>query len=343
MSFIKYFFPSKFRQKLQSAFNKINFIYTKAQQDNILWCNEPERQFIIRNFGDVTELPDFIDRFKRLINGLDEDSVATLIKVISYQKRIISSNEKEIDLFSENEKKQLKIINDEFEHEIIKLKDDIYAYKNYLLPINHFEKSVFYYKHGIDGLKHKEHVNNSSIIDVGGFIGDSALVFSSLHPRQIISFEPIPDNRTVFEKTIKLNDLSNVTIVNKALGDQDGKMTMNVLGSESSICNISSSTCDQKIEIEVTTLDNYVKINNITDVSMIKVDIEGAEQLFLEGAKQTICQQKPILLISIYHKADDFFNIKPLIESWNLGYSFKIHKPLFENATSEVLLIGEAS
>lgn len=47
---------------------------------------------------------------------------------------------------------------------------------------------------------------------------------------------------------------------------------------------------------------------------------------FLKGAKETICTQKPAMLLSIYHQASDYFGIKPLIESWNLGYTFKIHK-----------------
>lgn len=49
---------------------------------------------------------------------------------------------------------------------------------------------------------------------------------------------------------------------------------------------------------------------------------------FLKGAKETICTQKPTMLLSIYHQASDYFGIKPLIESWNLGYKFKIHQSI---------------
>jgi len=63
-------------------------------------------------------------------------------------------------------------------------------------------------------------------------------------------------------------------------------------------------------------------------VGLIKVDIEGAERDFLAGAERTIREQKPVLIISIYHSADDFYSIKPLIESWGLGYKSKVWKPL---------------
>jgi hypothetical protein len=36
------------------------------------------------------------------------------------------------------------------------------------------------------------------------------------------------------------------------------------------------------------------------------------------GAEKTIKKDKPILLISVYHTGKDFFEIKPLLESWNL-------------------------
>ncbi|MFX3627500.1 FkbM family methyltransferase [Campylobacter sp. LH-2024] len=64
------------------------------------------------------------------------------------------------------------------------------------------------------------------------------------------------------------------------------------------------------------------------EIGFIKIDIEGFEQECLKGVINTIKTQKPAMLISIYHNPDDFFNIKPLIESWNLGYKFKIYKPI---------------
>jgi hypothetical protein len=63
---------------------------------------------------------------------------------------------------------------------------------------------------------------------------------------------------------------------------------------------------------------------NKLQIGLIKTDIEGGESALLRGAEQTIREQKPILIISIYHSYADFFGIKPLIESWNLGYQFTL-------------------
>ena len=47
------------------------------------------------------------------------------------------------------------------------------------------------------------------------------------------------------------------------------------------------------------------------------------------------------MLLSIYHNANDFFEIKPLIESWNLGYTFKICKPVDWSLSKETALYCE--
>lgn len=93
-------------------------------------------------------------------------------------------------------------------------------------------------------------------------------------------------------------------------------------------------------EIDIITLDSYVKANKIK-VGFIKVDIKGFEQEFLKGAKETIKSQKPTMAISLYHSYSDFFDIKPLLESWNLGYRFKIGKPIDHNVSAKCVLFCE--
>ncbi|NPA60305.1 MAG: FkbM family methyltransferase, partial [Epsilonproteobacteria bacterium] len=57
--------------------------------------------------------------------------------------------------------------------------------------------------------------------------------------------------------------------------------------------------------VEVDTIDNILKER----VDYIKMDIEGAEQDAIDGAKQSIKKYKPILAICIYHKAEDWYKI----------------------------------
>jgi len=75
-------------------------------------------------------------------------------------------------------------------------------------------------------------------------------------------------------------------------------------------------------------IDEFVE-ERALNVGLIKLDVEGAEYEVVLGVKETIMKQKPILVISLYHTFKDFFEIKPLIESWGLGYKFEIrhHRP----------------
>ena len=70
-------------------------------------------------------------------------------------------------------------------------------------------------------------------------------------------------------------------------------------------------------------------------------DSEGGEQLLLKGAVETIRTQHPILLISIYHSANDFFEIKPMIEKMCDKYTFRIIKPANSAIVIETILLAE--
>ena len=50
-----------------------------------------------------------------------------------------------------------------------------------------------------------------------------------------------------------------------------------------------------------------------SDASFIKMDIEGAEMKALQGAKDTIKRNHPVLAISIYHSNEDMVRIIPYI------------------------------
>ena len=60
------------------------------------------------------------------------------------------------------------------------------------------------------------------------------------------------------------------------------------------------------------------------------------------GGVNTIITQRPVLLISIYHNIDDFFEIKPWLQNMNLGYSFKIIRPILNYSFfNETMLLAE--
>ena len=78
------------------------------------------------------------------------------------------------------------------------------------------------------------------------------------------------------------------------------------------------------IEQNAVSIDDYVKENNINDVSLIKFDIEGAEMNALKGAINTIKKQKPLLYIPIYHLESDIYEIPKFINDLGLETKFRL-------------------
>ena len=191
----------------------------------------------------------------------------------------------------------------------------------------------------IDFLKHKENIHDT-IIDVGANIGDSAIVFRDEFPdNPIICFEPEEINYNFIFKTLNLNNSQNISVEKLALGD---KKSTTYLKYAVEMNNYISDNGEQ--QVNMVTLDDYVKENNIK-VGLIKVDIEGFEKNFIEGAKETIRTQAPTLLLSIYHSVDDFFTIKPMIEEIMKDspyeYRYDFFQPVYKWAFGECLLICE--
>ena len=96
----------------------------------------------------------------------------------------------------------------------------------------------------------------------------------------------------------------------------------------------------KKLTVDCVTIDEYVEKNSIK-VGLIKTDVEGAEQNLFKGAMNTIIEQRPTLLISIYHSAADFFDIKPMLEKLDLNYQFRIYRPTMMNILTDTILIAE--
>ena len=231
-----------------------------------------------------------------------------------------------------------------FSSQILKISYSLYCYDRYLLPVNQFDASVFYSRYGLERVRYIERLSEGDIIDAGGYVGDTALLFSPLTNRNVYVFEAAPDNFAIAKQTVSLNNLQNVVCENHALGAENGIMPFS-LGERDS-CNTlierPGYVYTDKIDVSVITLDEYVKRNGLK-VSAIKIDVEGGEQLVLQGALNTIRRDRPLLLISIYHKASDFFDIKPMIEDLQLGYSFQIYKPMNTAVVTESVLVAEVT
>jgi FkbM family methyltransferase len=191
----------------------------------------------------------------------------------------------------------------------------------------------------------QKRVSGKDIIDGGGCSGDSTMIFTEYDPRKVYAFEPNPDTipgmqRVLADNAAVLkNRKARIEIVPMALGRSKGTFTLHSNGEFDAGATSLTADWGNTYEVDVISIDEFAAQHSL-DVGLIKLDIEGAEYDTILGAQETIIRQKPLLLISIYHTFRDFFEIKPLIESWGLGYKFEIRHQVLNNPDGEFVLMG---
>lgn len=262
------------------------------------------------------------EKIELLKAGLDKQSKKLVDEIVRRQEHIFRHNLLDLRLLTKEERRDQKI-------NIYSIKKKYRGFGNYYGIEN------FYFHCGLRFLSKNllKKYEKKDVIDAGAANGDTPAIFSKEYEfRNIYAFEPEKDNYTKLLKNMKKFHLKNVIPINKGVGDGNRKLKITSEEGQSHI----SVHGDQ--EIDIVTIDEFVEKNNIS-VGLIKMDIEGFESYAIKGAEKTIKEQKPILLISIYHCGKDFFEIKPLLEKWG-AYKFMIKKLNPHHFFFDTMLIG---
>ena len=90
-------------------------------------------------------------------------------------------------------------------------------------------------------------------------------------------------------------------------------------------------------KVDIVTLDKFCEDRNISNIKLIKADVEGMGLDMLLGAENTIRGNRPVLSLSIYHNKEELFGIYQTLKTWNLGYHF-IVKNLLHNIAELTLI-----
>lgn len=137
----------------------------------------------------------------------------------------------------------------------------------------------------------------ATVVDIGANLGFYTLI-ASKHATKVIAFEPEAENAALLSKTVARNNLKNITLVQKGLGDKNEALTLAIHPDNKGKHTLLG--IDEKgvtsVTIPVTTLDAELLAHNILSVDMIKIDIEGWEAKALRGAKETIHASHPTIM-----------------------------------------------
>lgn len=148
----------------------------------------------------------------------------------------------------------------------------------------------------------RSHVKNGDIIHSGACFGDFFPALSTaIHSDSMIwSFEPSTEGFLCAEITLKLNNIENINLFHKGLGENSSSALLNTkdkqgksLGGASSI--VSKSNKGELEKVEIVSIDNVIPLER--DIAILQLDIEGYEEQALKGAIKTITRCRPILIL----------------------------------------------
>jgi FkbM family methyltransferase len=148
-----------------------------------------------------------------------------------------------------------------------------------------------------ENIQKKYSLDVRGVLHIGAHYGQEYKIYERNNIKNIIFFEPCPDNFSVLEKNIG----DKARLVNKALGNNNQKISMNIesanKGQSNSILKpvihliqYPHIKFESSIEVDMLKLDDYMLSENIDifDYNMINIDVQGYELEVFKGGKNTL-------------------------------------------------------
>lgn len=173
-------------------------------------------------------------------------------------------------------------------------------------------------------------------VDCGAYIGDTIEEFieeCDEEYKKIYTFELSRENYPTLLKTIeKYSSKDLINPYNAGVWNEKGRM---------SYCNFGETDGCQLIEYEGADIADLVALDDVIPVeekvTLMKMDIEGAEQNGIKGARRILESDKPKLAICLYHRPEDLWEIPLLIKEINSEYRLFIRHQDRRNYVETIL------
>lgn len=167
------------------------------------------------------------------------------------------------------------------------------------------------------------------VVDAGANCGIYTMAAARLvgPSGRVLSFEPGAQAFGILEKNIEINRFRNVRAYRAALCDKNGKGRLYHLNSEhvSFSLGCPKNTHVEFEEVATRTLESVLEEEGIDKVGLIKMDVEGAEELVLRGVEKLMIHSRPTIIWEMNPLAAERLDLKH-VGTWELlrgyGYDF---------------------
>lgn len=211
----------------------------------------------------------------------------------------------------------------------LQIKPLILNYRGFKVNIRKNKPNDLYSAYKYSGNSIYKSIKNrkfTTSIDIGANIGLITMIMSKVSGK-VISFEPESENYRALEENVKLNQIRNVNQYQLALSDKDEETYFYINNKNEGGHTINKEqvgrfrdSFQEKRKIFVVKLDSFLKKKEFGKIDLIKIDVEGAELDVLNGAKETIMKDKPLI---IFEALDEKELTKSRQFLKRLGYTIK--------------------
>lgn len=176
--------------------------------------------------------------------------------------------------------------------------------------------------------------SGDTVVDVGANLGEYSLLSAKrVGPTgRVLAFEPHPVNYQRLSRSVITNRSNNVMLFPLALSDATGFAYLDKLETANSgLARVVTEVKDEPVvEVQCETLDAIVERERISQVDVLKVDVEGSEPAVLSGAKRLLTRDKPLVFFEVndLHASDRGFTAPSIEILLNLGYDLYGVEPL---------------
>jgi FkbM family methyltransferase len=162
----------------------------------------------------------------------------------------------------------------------------------------------------------KNKIIKNNIIDLGAWIGDNSIPWAKNISGIVYAIDPSPKNCDFINETCKLNEITNVKILQYAITNKAELLTTDDdLGHCSFVYR--NPMLNGRNKVEGVSLDYLYASNMIDNIGYIHLDVEGMEYKVVEGSENIINTFRPIITFEQHLEIDNYDMIVSLFKKHN--------------------------
>jgi FkbM family methyltransferase len=145
-------------------------------------------------------------------------------------------------------------------------------------------------------------------LDIGANIGLFSTYIAKVLPQaRCFAFEPSPLLAECMRKTVRQSPFHRIQVEECCLSDREGTVELRLhqsnFGGNSMIAgNIGARDQGVALSVRTQTLDAWSAQAELSRVDVLKIDVQGAEALVLQGGRKTIARHRPMVLVEIENR-----------------------------------------